>query len=84
MFSKDAVSARMVKSTASSKWALAYLNGRAKSFRNGNTPIAGVSGSIAMARRFDVSDSAIAAVLRKWNLSWDPGTGALNGTARES
>ena len=74
----------MVKSTVSSKWALAYLNGRAKSFRNGNTPIASVSGSIAMARRFDVSDSAITAVLRQWNLSWDPGTGALDGTVYES
>ena len=74
----------MVKSTVSSKWALAYLNGRAKSFRKGNTPMAGVTGSIAMARRFEVSDSAITAVLRKWNLSWDPGTGMLDGTAHES
>ena len=73
--SKPATSTCMVKSTVNSKWALAYLNGRAKSFRKGNTPIAGVTGSIAMARRHEVSDSAIAAVLGKWNLSWDCGSG---------
>jgi len=72
----------MMKSTVNSKWALAYLNGRAKSFRNGNTPIAGVTGTIAMARRHKVSDSAIAAVLRRWNLSWDPGTGYVSAPRR--
>jgi hypothetical protein len=59
------------------KWALGYVDGRARAFRRGNQPLAAVLGSIQMARRRGVSDSAIAAILRQWDLSWDTATGSV-------
>jgi len=59
------------------KWALAYVDGRARAFRRGNQPLSAVLGSIDMARHRGVSDFAIAAILRKWDLSWDSTAGRI-------
>jgi hypothetical protein len=61
----------------SPKWAIGYLNGRAKAFRNGNVTIADVSGAVGLALRYDVPPNAITDTLQDWQLTWDPVSGLV-------
>jgi hypothetical protein len=61
----------------SPKWAVGYLNGRAKAFRNGNVTIADVSGAVGLALRYDVPPGAIRDTLQNWQLTWDPVSGLV-------
>jgi len=66
------------KVTPHQRWALAYVGGRARSYRRGRQPLAAVVGSIAMARGRGVSDDAIVTTLQDSELSWDAVRGVVD------
>jgi hypothetical protein len=55
------------------KWALAYLNGRARAFQRGNVPLAAVRGAVRVALRHQVTFHELTATLADYRLVWDSG-----------
>lgn len=57
------------------KWAAAFLRGRARAFTRGNVPYAAVLTAIRLAQRHEVSTDAIRAMLAMQDLVWDSANG---------
>ena len=68
----------------SPKWAIGYLNGRAKAFRSGNVTVADVSGAVGLALRYGAPPSAVADTLQMWQLMWDPVRGLVTAASADN